>query len=68
MISPAVPVPVNVGVLSLVELPAVIGPMTGATSSVAFGAIVGVSGAMVSTVKSIAGLLPLSFPAASLTV
>ncbi|MGY0205738.1 hypothetical protein ACW7EJ_20495, partial [Acinetobacter soli] len=43
-------------------------PMTGATSSVAFGAVVGVSGAMVSTVKSIAGLLPLSFPALSVAV
>ena len=63
MVSPGVPVPVKVGVLSSVEPPPPMGPVTLPSLSVSVG-VAGAAGAVVSTVRVSAGLRALCTPAA----
>ena len=61
MVSPAVPVPVRVGRLSLVLCPSAIGPVTGPTSSVT-APMAGAVGSVRSTVTVAIGDCPLVAP------
>ena len=67
MVSPGVPVPENVGEVSSVEPPLLMGPVTLPTWSVALG-VPGAAGAVVSTVRLRTGESALSVPVPSLAV